>query len=129
MSMKKSLVGVGLALVTCLVMTVPAAAQANVGGTWEITIEGPEGPANATATLQQDGMTFTGTITVAQAEGAEIANGKIEGSTMSFQLIVSVQGAELVLDVQGEVTGDSITGQMSVPDFGGFPFTAERTAS
>jgi hypothetical protein len=127
--MKKSLAGVGLALVACVVMTAPAAAQTNVAGTWEITIEGPEGPANATAVLAQDGMTFSGTITVAQAEGAEIANGKIEGGTMSFQLIVSVQGTELVLDVQGEVTGDSIAGQMSVPDFGGFPFTATRTAS
>jgi len=129
MSMKKSLVGVGLALVACLVTTVPAAAQANVSGTWEITIEGPEGAANATAVLQQDGMTFSGTISVDQAESAQIANGKIEGNTMSFQLVVSVQGMDFALDVQGEVDGDSVAGQMSVPDLGGFPFTAKRTAS
>ena len=128
MSMKKSLVGVGLALVACVVMTAPAQAQANVAGTWEITIEGPEGPGNATAVLQQDGMTFSGTISVDQAEGAQIANGKVEANTMSFQLVVSVQGLELAIDVQGQVDGDSISGQMSVPDFGGFPFTAKRTA-
>jgi len=128
-SMKKSLVGVGMALVACLVMTVPAAAQANVAGTWEITIEGPEGPAMATAVLQQDGMTFSGTISVDQAEGAEISNGKIEGSSVSFQLLVSVQGMDFALDVQGQVDGDSIAGQMSVPDFGGFPFSAKRTAN
>jgi len=127
-SMKKSFVGVGLALVACLVMTMPAAAQANVAGTWDITIEGPEGPGSATAVLVQDGMAFSGTISVDQAEGAQIAEGKIDGNTMSFQLVVSVQGMEFAIDVQGQVDGDSIAGQMSVPDFGGFPFSAKRTA-
>jgi hypothetical protein len=128
MSMKTSLVGVGLALVACVVMTAPAAAQASVAGTWAITIEGPEGPGNATAVLVQDGMTFSGTISVDQAEGAQIADGKIDGSTMSFQLVLSIQGMEFAIDVQGQVDGDSIAGQMSVPDFGGFPFSAKRTA-
>lgn len=127
--MKKSSMGLGAVLVAWAVMAAPASAQANVAGTWDITIQGPEGPANATAMLEQDGMTFTGTISVDQTEGAEISGGKIEGNTMSFQLIVSVQGAEFALDVQGEVSGDTIEGQMFVPDFGGFPFTAQRKQS
>jgi hypothetical protein len=125
--MKKSSVGAGLVLMASVLVAAPAAAQANVAGTWDITIQGPEGPASAMAVLEQDGATFSGTISVDQTEGAEIAMGTIEANTISFQLIVSVQGMEFAIDVQGEVDGDMIEGQMSVPDFGGFPFTAERT--
>jgi hypothetical protein len=123
--MKKIMTFAG-ALLLAAVMAAPASAQANVTGTWAITIQGPEGPAEATATLTQDGSTFTGTIEVDQAEGATIENGMIEGNTISFQLVVDVQGMQFPLDVQGEVEGDSIEGQMFVPDFGGFPFSAER---
>lgn len=126
--MKRSLVGFGGLVLALVMMAAPAAGQANVAGTWNITIEGPEGPANAMAELTQDGATFTGTISVDQAEGASIANGMIEGNTMKFQLIVSVQGMDFAMDVEGQVDGDSIEGEMTVPDFGGFAFTAERTA-
>ena len=123
--MKKVMAFAG-ALMTAAVLAAPAAAQANVAGTWAITIQGPEGPAGATATLEQDGSSFTGTIEVDQAEGASIENGMIDGNTVSFQLMVSVQGMEFALDVEGQVDGDMIEGEMFVPDFGGFPFTAER---
>ena len=69
---------------------------------------------------------FSGTIAVDQAEGASIENGTIVENLISFELIVSVQGMEIALQVEGEVDGDMIAGEMFVPDFGGFPFTAER---
>jgi len=126
--MKRSLVGFGGLVLALALVAAPVAGQANVTGTWNITIEGPEGPAGATAQLTQDGATFSGTISVDQAEGASIENGMIDGNTMKFQLVVSVQGMDFALDVEGQVDGDSIEGQMTVPDFGGFAFTAERTA-
>jgi hypothetical protein len=127
--MKKIMTGVGLAFVAFAVLSTPAAAQADVNGTWAITIQGPEGPAGATAVLEQDGASFTGTIMVEQAEDAEIESGTVEGDTMSFTLVIFVQGTGLELEVSAEVDGDSMAGEMFVPDFGGFPFTAERTES
>jgi hypothetical protein len=118
----------GLVLFALLAFTAPVAAQANVAGTWAITIQGPEGPAEATAVLEQDGAMFTGTITAMdQTEGAEIGEGMIEGNTISFVLTVFVQGTSFPLQVTGEVDGNTIAGEMFVPDFGGFPFSAERT--
>jgi hypothetical protein len=124
--MKRIITWSGLTMLALVVLAAPASAQANVAGTWAITIEGPEGPAGATAVLEQDGSAFSGTIEVDQAEGAEITGGMIDGNTVSFQLVVSVQGAEFALEVTGEVDGDMIEGEMFVPDFGGFPFSAER---
>lgn len=125
--MKKIMTGVGLTVLALAVMSAPAAAQANVAGTWAITIQGPEGPAMASATLEQDGGTFTGSIELDQTDGAEIFNGMVEGNAISFTLSVSVQGQAFDLQVTGEVDGDTIAGEMFVPDFGGFPFTAERS--
>ena len=116
----------GLALVAALALAAPASAQADVAGTWAITIQGPEGPAEASATLEQDGSMFSGTISVDQAEGASIENGTVVEDVISFELIVSVQGMDIVLQVEGQVDGDMIEGEMFVPDFGGFPFSAQR---
>jgi hypothetical protein len=124
--MKKIMTGVGLVLLASVAMAVPAAAQANIGGTWAITIVGPEGPSEATADLVQTGTTFTGTISVDQADDAEIEDGTVEGNNMSFTLMISVQGQGLALAVSGVVDGDANSGEMSIPDFGGFPFTARR---
>ena len=124
--MKRIITWSGLALLAAVVLAAPASAQANVAGMWTITIQGPEGPAEAQAELVQDGSTFTGTISVDQAEGASIDNGTIEGNTISFVLTVSVQGQSFPLEVTGEVDGNMIEGEMTVPDFGGFPFSAER---
>lgn len=125
--MRRIITWSGLTVLALVVLAAPASAQANVAGKWTITIEGPEGPAEAQAELVQDGSTFTGTINMDQAEGASIDNGAIEGSTISFVLTVSVQGQSFPLEVTGEIDGDTIAGEMYVPDFGGFPFTAQRT--
>ena len=116
----------GLALLAAFVLAAPAAAQSNVTGTWAITIQGPEGPAEATATLEQEGAMFSGTISVDQAEGASIENGTVVDDVISFELIVSVQGMDIALQVEGQVYGDMVEGEMFVPDFGGFPFSAQR---
>ena len=122
----RKIITLSAALMAVFVLAGPAAAQANVAGTWAITIQGPEGPGEATATLEQDGSTFSGTISVDQAEGASISNGTVVEDVISFELVVSVQGMEIALQVEGQVDGDMIEGEMFVPDFGGFPFTAER---
>ncbi|MGD8289780.1 MAG: hypothetical protein PVI31_14215, partial [Gemmatimonadota bacterium] len=106
--MKRIMTWSGLTVLALVVLAAPASAQANVAGTWNITIQGPEGPAEAQAELVQDGATFTGTISVDQAEGASIGDGAIEGNTISFVLTVSVQGQSFPLEVTGEVDGDSI---------------------
>jgi len=44
-------------------------------------------------------------------------------------LVIYVQGQEIALEGTGEVTDDTIAGELFVPDFGGFPFSAVRAAS
>jgi redox-regulated HSP33 family molecular chaperone len=124
---KKIITFAGIALLALAVQVAPAMAQANVAGAWTLTLEGPEGPVDTAIVLTQDGATVSGTIEMDQVDYAELSDGMIEGNTLTFMLIISVQGQEIALEATGEVDGDTIEGELYVPDFGGFPFSAVRS--
>jgi len=126
---KKILTTAGIALLALAVHAAPAMAQANVAGTWTLTLEGPEGAVDATVVLTQDGTAVTGTIVMDQVDAAELSDGVIEGNTLKFVMFISVQGMDIELEATGEVAGDEIDGELYVPDFGGFPFSAVRSES
>ena len=126
---KKIITIAGIALLALAVQVAPAMAQANIAGTWTLTLEGPEGPVDAQVVLAQAGMDVTGTIEMDQVDEASISDGMIHDSTFTFMLVIYVQGQEIALEGTGEVTDDTIAGELFVPDFGGFPFSAVRAAS
>lgn len=123
---KKIIAVAGMALLALAVQVAPAMAQTNVAGTWMLTLQGPEGDVESTVVLTQDGSAVTGTIVMDQVDAAELTNGKIEGNTLTFVLAISVQGMDIQLEATGEVDGNSMEGELYVPDFGGFPFSAVR---
>jgi hypothetical protein len=129
-NMTKKIIAVGgMALLALAVQVAPATAQTNVAGTWTLTLEGPEGPVESTIVLTQNGSEVTGTIVMDQVDAAELTGGVIEGNTLKFVLAISVQGMDIALEATGEVSGDAMEGELYVPDFGGFPFSAVRTES
>lgn len=85
----------------------------SVGGAWDLSINGPEGPITAAVNLKQDGEKVTGTIESPQ--GTAELTGAMKGKTltMAFQ-IQSPQGA-LDIKVTGEVDGATMKGMI---DFG-----------
>jgi hypothetical protein len=126
---KKIITIAGIALLALAVQVAPAMAQANVAGTWTLTLEGPEGPIDAEVVLTQDGGSVMGTIEMPDVDSADLEDGMIEGNALTFMLIISVQGQEIALEATSEVDGNAIEGELYVPDFGGFPFSAVRAES
>lgn len=126
---KKIITVAGIALLALAVQVAPAMAQTNVAGTWMLTLEGPEGAVDATVVLTQDGAAVAGTIVMEGVDAASLSDGMIEGNTLKFMMAISVQGMDIALEATGEVSGDAIEGELYVPDFGGFPFSAVRTES
>ena len=98
-----------------LVLTVSAGAfaQASVAGAWDLAINGPEGPINATATLKQDGENVTGSIDTPQ--GAAEMKGTYKGKTLNMSFSIQTPNGPLDIKVNGEVDGASMKG---VIDFG-----------
>ena len=81
---------IALAALIAFALSTSALAQ-SVAGAWDLAINGPEGPINATATLKQDGENVTGSIETPQgtAEMKGTYKGKALKPNKRFYLGVS----------------------------------------
>jgi hypothetical protein len=105
-----------------LVLSVATFAQGSVAGAWDLSINGPQGPINAAATLKQDGDAITGTIDSPQ--GTVPVKGTIKGKTLAISFSIDGPQGPLDVKVNGEVEGDAMKGMI---DFG--MGTADFTAA
>jgi hypothetical protein len=97
-----------------LVVALAATALAqSVAGAWDLTINGPEGAINATATLVQDGEKVTGSIDTPQGK-AEMS-GTYKGKVLNLAFTIPGPNGNLEIKVNGEVDGSSMKG---IIDFG-----------
>ena len=102
-----------LLVVVGVVFTAALAAQNSVAGSWDLAINGPEGPITAGAVLKQDGDKISGTLTSPQGE-VQVA-GTMTGKTMALQFTVPTPQGNLDIKVTAEVNGSEMKGMM---DFG-----------
>lgn len=125
--MKNTLRHIGFALFALLATAVSASAQANVAGTWSITIDAPEAPGEVIAVFAQDGATVTGAFQVPMAGGSEMTDGKIEGDKLTFVLHVDIEGQWFSVQCEATVAEDTMEGSFYMSEIGTMPFTARRT--
>jgi hypothetical protein len=104
---------VSAVLAVGLMLTAGAFAQASVDGAWDLTINGPEGAINATATLKQDGDNVTGSIETPQ--GTAEMKGTFKGKALNMAFSIQGPNGAIDIKVNGEVDGPSMKG---VIDFG-----------
>jgi hypothetical protein len=104
-----------------------AFAQNSVAGSWELTVDSPQGANTSTLTLKQDGDKLTGEL--GSAMGSTPVTGMFSAGSVAITANLDVQGTSLQLGINGKVDADTMTGSVKVGDFGEFPFTAKRTGS
>ena len=90
-----------------------AAFAQSVAGAWDLTINGPEGPITATATLKQDGEKVTGVDRNAAGHGGD--EGHDQGQGPEHELQHRGPERQPRIKVNGEVDGASMKG---IIDFG-----------
>ena len=88
-------------------------AQANIAGSWELSINGPEGVITAAADLKQDGDNVTGTITSPQ--GTVELKGTYKAKKVELAFTIAGPQGELPIKVNGDVDGSEMKG---IIDFG-----------
>lgn len=93
-----------------------ASPQASVVGTWDITIESPQGKRESQLVIKQDGGKLTGAMKSPRGE-RPLDSVKLEGSDITFVMTANVQGQDMVFTYKGKVEKDSMKGDA---DFGGF---------
>jgi len=99
---------------------------AKVGGSWEMTSQGRNGPMTSTLTITQDGGTIKGTLK--NPRGESPLEGTVTGNKVSFTVKRTNQnGDTMVFEYTATVDGDSMTGKVHTEQFGDRDFTAKRT--
>lgn len=96
----------------------------DASGTWELTVESPQGPISVTAVLEQAGNKITGTLT--SMFGTTNTEGTVSGATIRFTATVDVQGQSMDVEFEGTIEGNAMKGTVSVQGQGEFSFTGTR---
>ena len=99
----------------------------DVTGSWESTIESPQGAMTSAATYKQTGEELTGTH-VGQMGELQL-KGTVKGHTISYQITIDMGGQQLTITYSGTVNGSTITGTADFGGMGSGAWTAKRKTS
>jgi hypothetical protein len=83
------------------------AADLEVGGNWEMTMDSPHGKMTGPLTLHQDGTKISGTYET-EHTGKLTINGKVDGEKVLFT--IEVPGGEMTINFEGSKDGDKLSG-------------------
>jgi hypothetical protein len=126
--MKRHIVVAALVLVAVsagLAAQAPSQApKVNVTGSWESSIESPQGNATSAATYKQEGEKLTGTH-VGQM-GELPLSGTVKGNDISFTITIDAEGQKFILTYTGKVEGDTIKGSVDLGGMGSATWSAKR---
>ena len=93
-------------------------------GTWNITVNGPQGTRDGTLALRSDDGGLAGTMTGPQGE-MEFDGGTIDGNNLAWTIDVTTPMA-LTLEFAATVDGDQIDGKIQLGGMGEGTFTGSR---
>jgi len=96
---------------------------ADIGGTWNLTVETSAGTGNPTLVLVQNGENLTGTYTGRFGESP--VKGTFKDGAIAFSLTVKGPMGEAEIKYAGKVDGDTMSGTAQGP-MGAATFTGKK---
>jgi hypothetical protein len=119
-------------IVAALVVAVPAFAQdkpketpkIDVTGTWDMSVETPQGTMTLTSTFKQEGEKLTGTQSSQMGEMA--LEGTVKGADIAFAIVIDMQGQQVTISYVGKIDGESMTGTIEFGGMGSAAWTAKK---
>ena len=103
-------------------------ASAQIGGTWHLVVDAPQGAQALTMTVVQSGAAFTGKVSGMPTGGdLDVTNGQITGRNVTWEISINMNGQSLTISFTGEVTGTKISGTAALGQFGNAPFSGDKT--
>lgn len=101
------------------------AADANITGTWNMTVETAAGPGSPTFTLKQSGKEVTGDYQ--GALGQAPVTGTVNGNSVALKFTINAAGSELTVTYTGTVDGNTMKGKVSLGELGDGTFTGQKS--
>jgi hypothetical protein len=115
-----------ITMLACTALAAAAlAADANVTGEWDFTVETQAGSGSPHFSLKQDGTTVTGTYKGQLGEAP--VTGTVKGDELTLSFNINAQGADLAITYSGTVEGDTIKGKVVLGEMGEGTFTAKKS--
>ena len=96
----------------------------DITGSWELTVESPQGPMAITADFKQDGETLTGTHVSEMGESP--LKGTVKGSDVEYTLTIDRGGQQMSIVHKAKVEGDTMTGSADIGEMGTVTFAAKK---
>ena len=107
----------------------PPPAALNISGTWNLSLNSPQGPMDVTLTVTQNGTNLTGTTSSAVGN-ADIVEGTLNGNNFHFTInLNSPEIGSLSVTFTGTVQGNRMSGSIDVPGMGVMDFTGSKNPS
>jgi hypothetical protein len=112
-----------LLTLAAMVFAAVAACAADASGTWAMSLEAPQGSAEATLILKQDGENVTGNYKGPRNEAP--AKGTLKGNELSLTVSIAARGQSLTIVITAEIADDKMDGSLN---FAGqtIPFKATK---
>jgi hypothetical protein len=96
----------------------------DVSGTWDLSVETPQGTMALTSTFKQDGEKLTGTQTSQMGEMP--LEGTIKGADIAFAIVIDMQGQQMTITYAGKVDGETMSGTIEFAGMGSSTWTAKK---
>lgn len=105
-----------------------ANAIVNAEGTWNYTVESPQG-GSGDVLIRKDNGHYTGIVTNKRFNSeTPLSSVSVVGNELTFQYTTTGQGGnEMIVKVRSIITDNEFTGEMTVGQFGTFPIKAKRS--
>ena len=105
----------GLVLPVLMIGAAAFAQAPSAVGTWDITIESPQGKRDAVLMIKKEGDKLSGALKSPQGE-RPLESVEVKGDEITFTMKRNIQGQDMVFTYKGKIAKDSMKGDA---DFGG----------
>ncbi len=122
-SLRRMLLAASAAAV--LLATTAIAADANVAGEWDLTVESQMGTGTPHFSLKQDGSKLSGTYKGQLGEAP--VTGTVQGNEIAINFQVNAQGMDMDVTYSGTVDGATMKGTVKLGDLGEATFTGKKS--
>jgi len=116
--------GVALAVAPIVAQDAAKPKPVDITGSWEMTVESPQGPMTIVAHFKQDGETLTGTHVSEMGESP--LKGTVKGANVEYTLTLDMGGQQMSIVHKAKVDGNTMTGSAEIEGMGTITFTAKK---
>ena len=116
--------GVALAVAPIVAQDAAKPDPVDITGSWDMTVESPQGTMAITANFKQDGEILTGTHVSEMGESP--LKGTVKGADIEYTITIDMGGQQMSIVHKAKVDGDAIKGTADIEGMGSITFTAKR---